>query len=176
MAIATKEQERKALEQIRKIVEGLGENSYIATAFEGCFEIAEQNIEFDAAFSMKGQRDIEAQRAIDLGYKVDELQGRIKTLENHLASSTLKVESLKKQVLDGDDLVDIRQLIQDKIYDISEAVGNAAQEIVRLADNPESEEFQKAVRAHRSHSNMLQYCEALDSRVQGALSEQNADC
>ena len=56
--MATKDQERKALEQIRKIVAGLGRNSYIGTAFEGCFEIAEQNIEDDAACSMKGWKDL----------------------------------------------------------------------------------------------------------------------
>lgn len=51
--MTTKEQERKAHAQIKKIVEGLGENSYIGTAFEGCFEIAEMNIENDWACSMK---------------------------------------------------------------------------------------------------------------------------
>ena len=53
--MTTKEQERKALAQIRKIVEGLGENSYIGTAFEGCFEIAESNIENDFACSIQQQ-------------------------------------------------------------------------------------------------------------------------
>ena len=38
--LATKEQERKALEKIKKIVEELGKGSYIGTAFAGCFEIA----------------------------------------------------------------------------------------------------------------------------------------
>lgn len=51
--MTTKDQERKALAQIRKIVEGLGEDSYVATAFEGCFEIAEENIDNDWACSMK---------------------------------------------------------------------------------------------------------------------------
>lgn len=51
--MTTKEQERKALEKIRKIVEDLGEQSYINTAFAGCFDIAEQNIEYDAAFSLQ---------------------------------------------------------------------------------------------------------------------------
>lgn len=51
--ISTKEQERKALEKIKTIVDGLGENSYIATAFAGCFEIAEQNIEYDFADSLQ---------------------------------------------------------------------------------------------------------------------------
>lgn len=36
--MVTKEQERKALEQIKKIVDSLGADSYIATAFDGCFE------------------------------------------------------------------------------------------------------------------------------------------
>ena len=35
--MTTKAQERKALEQIKKIVESLGADSYIATAFEGVF-------------------------------------------------------------------------------------------------------------------------------------------
>lgn len=54
-AMTTKEQERRALEQIRKIVEGLGDNSYVGTAFEGCFEDAEQNIENDWAMSWENR-------------------------------------------------------------------------------------------------------------------------
>ena len=50
---ATKEQERKALEKIKKFVTDLGEDSYISMAFEGCFEIAEGNIENDFGCSMK---------------------------------------------------------------------------------------------------------------------------
>lgn len=39
-APATKRQERAALEKIRKIVDELGPDSYIATAFDGCFKDA----------------------------------------------------------------------------------------------------------------------------------------
>lgn len=53
--MVTKEQERKALDKIRKIVAELGEDSYVATAFEGCFEVAEQNIDNDWACSLKQQ-------------------------------------------------------------------------------------------------------------------------
>jgi chromosome segregation ATPase len=55
--MTTKEQERKALEKIRAIVAELGENSYVGTALMGTFELAEQNIEFDAAFSLLTERD-----------------------------------------------------------------------------------------------------------------------
>ena len=51
--MTTKEQERKALELIKRTIENLGENSYIGTAFAGCIEDAEENIENDFALSMK---------------------------------------------------------------------------------------------------------------------------
>jgi hypothetical protein len=51
--MTTKDQESKVLEQIRKLVAGLGEDSYVAKAFEGCFEIAEDNITNNFACSMK---------------------------------------------------------------------------------------------------------------------------
>ena len=50
--MTTKQQEREALEKIREIVAALGENSYAGTAFKGVFNIAEQNIDCDAAFSL----------------------------------------------------------------------------------------------------------------------------
>ena len=51
--MTTKEQERKALEQIKKILASLGDVSYVGTAIDGMIEDAEQNIELDAAFSWK---------------------------------------------------------------------------------------------------------------------------
>lgn len=61
--MATKEQERKAVEQIRKIVAGLGEDSYVGTALDGCLEIAEENIENDFACSMKQRWEAAEARA-----------------------------------------------------------------------------------------------------------------
>ena len=49
--MATKKQEREALQQIRDIVESLGKDSYIGMAFDGCFEMAEQNMDDDFALS-----------------------------------------------------------------------------------------------------------------------------
>lgn len=47
--MTTKQQEREALDKIRKIVDELGDDSYIATAFNGVLEIAEINIDNDWA-------------------------------------------------------------------------------------------------------------------------------
>lgn len=48
---ATKEQERNTLEKIKKMVAELGSDSYLAAAFTGAFDLAEQNIDDDAAFT-----------------------------------------------------------------------------------------------------------------------------
>lgn len=50
----SKDTERAFLNEIKEILEGLGENSYCAMAFEGCVEDAEENIDNDFAVSMKG--------------------------------------------------------------------------------------------------------------------------
>ena len=74
---ASKQQERDALDQIRAIVDTLGPDSYLATAFAGCFEDAEENIKNDFACSMKQRLEsAEAKRIeAELGYNrlVDKL-------------------------------------------------------------------------------------------------------
>lgn len=59
--MTTKEQERQAIEKIRKIVEGLGENSYVGFAMEyAIFKAIEQGsktAELPAREEMKEQRE-----------------------------------------------------------------------------------------------------------------------
>lgn len=55
----TKEQERKALEEIRWIVKGLGEDSYLGKALDGCFDAAEFNLENDCFDSIVEQYETE---------------------------------------------------------------------------------------------------------------------
>lgn len=74
--MATKEQERKALEQIRKIVAGLGERSYVGTAFAGCFEDAEQNIEYDAACSSLGRAEVAEKRELEAREKLEQVEAK----------------------------------------------------------------------------------------------------
>lgn len=63
--MVTKQEERETLEKIRSLVESLGEDSYLGAAFEGCFEIAEQNIENDWACSMKQKAEsLEAEKDV----------------------------------------------------------------------------------------------------------------
>ena len=96
--MTTKDQERKALEQIRKIVEGLGNNSYIGTAFEGCFEIAESNIENDFACSMK-------ERAESAEHEVRCLNEKIRNLQKALDEDNQTIRDFHALCLKKDDEV-----------------------------------------------------------------------
>lgn len=51
--MTSKDQERATLARIRKLVDDLGENSYLGSAFDGAFRLAENNIEDDAAYTTK---------------------------------------------------------------------------------------------------------------------------
>ena len=89
--VSTKEQELKALETIKEILDNLGENSYVATAFEGCAEIAKENIEYDFATSMKDKYENAVAKAdtfqknnAELKEEIDRLKNKIQILEQEL--------------------------------------------------------------------------------------------
>lgn len=71
-ARATKQQERDALAKIRQIVDTLGPESYLATAFEGCFDLAAENIENDWGCSMADRVRRAEKRAAELEDKLTE--------------------------------------------------------------------------------------------------------
>ncbi len=89
--MTTKQQEREALEKIRNIVADLGQDSYIGSAFEGCFEIAEENIDNDFACSMK-QRAEKAER------DVQHFQDMANFSSNRLEKALREIGRLKKQL------------------------------------------------------------------------------
>lgn len=102
--MTTKDQERKALEQIRKIVASLGEDSYIGTAFEGCFEIAAENIENDFACSMKQRKEAAEAAEDNLREKLTAAKkeladgdSKLRVAEMNLEEATQKNNSLRNR-------------------------------------------------------------------------------
>lgn len=100
--MTTKEQERQAIEKIRKIVEGLGENSYVGFAMDGILELAEDNIREDTAYSMKERAEI-AQKDARKAEKENkdlkaEIEDRREERSNHfrIEHGTLQCESRGK--------------------------------------------------------------------------------
>lgn len=121
----TKEDERKALEQIKKIVEGLGEESYVGAAFKGVFELAEENIEYDfwnSASDWKDWRDKNAQ-------EIDERDKRINALTKQLNEKTESANELYKRFREQE----IRAIkAEEALIAADETVKKQADEIVRL--------------------------------------------
>lgn len=176
---ATKEQERKAVEKIRKIVSELGEGSYVGTALEGCLEDAESNIENDFGDSMKRRWEYaEAQLKM--------VQEEIASLKNELAESEkdyeaahaaaheiaeqkdAEIEALRKQVLEADDLDSLLILAIERKTALDEEAKNAAERIVESAGEPESAAFKNAVSDHRAAKRAAEQYTALIERTSKA--------
>ena len=124
--MTTKEQERKALEQIRKIVASLGEDSYVATAFEGCFEIAEQNIDNDWACSMKDRAESAVKAMLKQHDKIADLKAQIKGLQEEnskikseleLAKTTIKQEAERANRAQGETLNERKDVLVETVDD-----------------------------------------------------------
>lgn len=178
--MSTKQQEREALAKIRKIVESLGDDSYISFAFEGCFEIAASNIENDFADSMK-------QRAESAERKVEELQNKLAESEKdyeaaHAAAhviaeqkdaeiATLKGEIavLQRRILSQDDLYDFEAMVDNQIAEYEEEMKEAAAVIVNHAEHPEEVTFLDAVRVHRNAKRSADFGKGLKARIHAAM-------
>ena len=157
-APATKEQERKTLAKIKKIVEELGENSYIGTAFTGCFEIAESNIENDFADSMKEKYEQAKEDA-------DHFKSTADTLSREVDRLREENRVLKEKSLTTAEAGAIKSIIHHAKFEAARITDDAAQRIVELADSPESSEFRQAVQDNREGKKRLQECDALIQRL-----------
>lgn len=98
--MTTKDQERKAVEKIRKIVEELGENSYVGFAMEGVLELAEDNIREDTAYSMKKSAEIAWEKATkeekenkDLKKTVEKREATISELNTELCNARAEAKA-----------------------------------------------------------------------------------
>lgn len=159
--MATKEQELKALEKIRKIVADLGEDSYIGMAFEGCFEIAEDNIGNDFGCSMK-QRWEKAQK--DAEY----FQQTASNLSNDLEKANEEIQRLRKRVLTVQELFRIEGLVKEKIQEQEVIAKESAEVIVEKAEDCDSDDFKQAVANHRNALSSQKSWNGILERVKGA--------
>ena len=171
--MTTKEQERKALEQIRKIINGLGENSYIGTAFEGCLEDAEVNIENDFAFSWKDRAETAGRRIDELTAENAKLQSLLDTYRKELTSASDMIGSYKRQIaeleqsrLTDSDIEDLETLLNNEIATAEQNMRQSAEMIVELADTPNDIGFGNAVMINRAAKKKISYCTELKTRLE----------
>ena len=175
--MTTKDQEREALAKIKEIVDGLGPDSYVATAFDGCFEIAEENIENDFACSMKQRVEASVVENSRLKEKIAELESKLAESEKdyeaaHEAALLMAEEKnaeiarLQSMVISPDDMTDIKHLVKDRMAEDEMNATQAAAEIVEHAEDPASNEFLNAVMMHRAYIASVDYTKGLLNRIQ----------
>ena len=134
-APATKQQEREALDKIRKIVEQLGPDSYLATTFEGCFDLAAENIDNDWACSMADRARRAEKRAAELE---DKLAESVKDYEAaHAVAEEKDAEIAKLKAR-------IQELLEDSKhgYESIGELASHAREAQRRAETAEAEVIQ----------------------------------
>lgn len=140
--MVTKEQERKALAKIEKILEELGEDSYIATAMEGMIRDAKDNIEYDTAYSMSDRFYTAQQKLYGAEDKIAVLTARVEELEKGN-------EALKAAVMTVGEIGDIAGLIADHRYVCAAEERRMAEKIVEFAEEPQGAAFKEAVAENR---------------------------
>lgn len=176
---ATKEQERKAVEKIRKIISELGEGSYVGTALEGCLEDAESNIENDFGDSMKRRWEYAEAQLKTAREEIASLKNELAESEKdyeaaHAAAHEIaeqkdaEIAALRMQVIEADDLDNLLILAIERKTALDEEAKNAAERIVENAGEPESAAFKNAVSDHRAAKRAAEKYTALIERASKA--------
>ena len=134
--MTTKDQERKALDKIVKIVAELGEDSYIGKAMEGVLDIAISNIELDFWDSMKDRA--ECAKA--------ETEKVRKTAEQEIARLTKELKDRERDLQelqeDCNELnIRIEKLREDKFKAEKEAIDARKDVTIKTAEGEKVQPF-----------------------------------
>lgn len=163
---ATKDQEREAVEKIRALLADLGPQSYVATALDGCLEIAECNIENDFADSWKGRAACQERDKNEAQNKLRQEIADHQRTKHELESLHSSVESMRR------DLEEARRRAipawlykrlfsqaQDELAETRDHMRELADTMADCSDHPETAKFRNAVtnyQAAREHAEVLE--------------------
>ena len=96
--MATKQQEREALDKIAEIIKGLGQDSYIAAAFDGCLDMAEDNIGNDFMCSMKARAEDAQQEVASLLVENRKQADSLQALSEAVAQKQKNIDGRDEQI------------------------------------------------------------------------------
>lgn len=154
---ATKEQERETIEKIKAMVAELGPQSYLATALEGVFELAEMNIDEDAAYSFPGRVDLLEEQLKEAGSKYNSAkrdaevaQKALADAEAQLAAAQEQIAALKRQQLPEELRRDLWVMVTTEAEASRARMADAAEKMAVGADNPGCVLFKDAVALYRA--------------------------
>lgn len=131
--MTTKEQERQAIEKIREIVRGMGERSYLATAMEGVLETAEENIVYDAAFSLKSRAEVAEKRESELQKENENLRKTLKETVEKLVAVQSKCDEayskLRKYAMPYELQCELKKMVLNALAGVKLEAKTAADEM-----------------------------------------------
>ena len=156
-ANATKEQERETLEKIKAMVAELGPQSYLKTAFEGVFEIAEMNIDEDAAYSFPGRVSLLEEQLKEMGSKynaarsdAEVLNSQLDHVREQIAAAQEQIATLKRGHLPEELRRDLWVMTTTEAEASRARMAEAAEKMAVGADNPACVLFKDSVALYRA--------------------------
>ncbi len=147
--MTTKAQEQAALDQIRTILATLEPGSYVRTAFEGCSELAQDNIDNDWGTSMKELRDTADQRAE----------------ERAMAKVAERMKRLETAVFSLDDMHVIASFTFKRMEHLKRECEKAKDKLALHSDAPDKAPFLNARAEYRWASHELDTAQNLSERI-----------
>ena len=158
---ATKEQERETLEKIKAMVAELGPQSYLKTAFEGVYEVAEMNIDEDAAYSFPGRVDILEEQLREMGSKYNAARSDVEVLRSQLDHAQEQADALKKQQLPVWLHSAVYGLASEELATSKARMEQAAETMAYYAEAPQDIAFAEAVKGYRAAKERREVCEQI---------------
>lgn len=113
-----RKQLQEASEKIRKIVEELGENSYVGFAMDGVLELAEENIREDTAYSMKQRAEIAHERAHDAEEKNKRQEEALKNYAEITKKDKQTIDRLKLQIHELEETAKANEISEDLVQEL----------------------------------------------------------
>lgn len=166
-APATKEQERETLEKIKAMVAELGPDSYLKTAFAGCFEDAETNIENDFAFSMKSRVESAEAKLREMSSDYVAAKRDADALKEQLAAAQEQIAALTKRQLPEELRRDLWMMTTDEAEKARAQMAASAETMAHYAETPQDIAFTRSVATYRAAKEraelMEQRADALDA-------------
>lgn len=168
-APATKDQERETLEKIKAMVAELGPQSYLATAFEGCFADAESNIENDFGDSMQRRWENSMEELSAAKEEINRLKAEIaaaqkkeETLQGQFDFASQHIKKLERQQLPEQLRRDLWVMVTDEAEASRARMAEAADKMAVGADNPGCVLFKDSVARYRAEKSRA---EAMEQRA-----------
>ena len=168
---ATKAQERETLEKIKAMVEELGPQSYLKTAFEGVFEVAEMNIDEDAAYSFPGRVNILEEQLREMGSKYNAARSDVEVLRSQLDHAQEQADALKKQQFPVWLHSAVYGLASEELATSKARMEQAAETMAYYAEAPQDIAFAEAVKGYRAAKERREVCEQIVKGLE-ALTEE----